>query len=267
MSKPRRRTDSSQPQAARPFAKPEAAPRNRPSHFRSFLASRSRRRRKATRRIPQFQRLESRRVFDASAVLDEGVVQIDADAEGGEITVVESGDSVSVMQGSEQLAAFDVDAVMSITFLGGDGDDNFANNTSLPSEIHGGAGDDTLQGGSADDTIHGDEGDDRVLGGEGDDVLFGGTGDDILRGGDGDDALYGESGVDELFGEDGADYLDGGDDQDTLTGGAGADQMLEDPPGTSSLLADLLADVATEDEVIDSSIVGNPEDPNGPIIP
>lgn len=209
----------------------------------------------------QFQRLEARRVLDATAALTAGVLDIQADQAGGEVSVVEGQGTVTVQNGNEEIAAFAVDGVFSIYFQGGAGDDVFTNDTSLMSEVWGHDGNDTLQGGSNVDTIHGGEGDDQIFGGDGNDLLAGGAGDDILKGGNGDDSLYGESGQDTLYGESGADYLDGGSDCDTLTGGAGSDQMLVDPPGTSSLLADIITDAEEEDVLIDSSSVGAGDDP------
>lgn len=98
--------------------------------------------------------------------------------------------------------------VTSVTFRGGDGNDQFVMRSSISAAIHGQAGNDTLIGGDAAD------------------VLYGGDGDDILRGGAGNDRLLGEEGVDQLFGNDGADRLEGGGGDDLLRGGAGADYLL-----------------------------------------
>ncbi|MFO0849594.1 MAG: PKD domain-containing protein [Gemmataceae bacterium] len=91
---------------------------------------------------------------------------------------------------------------------------------SVPTELHGGAGNDQLLGGAGDDLLDG---------GAGKDVLDGGDGNDLLLGGDGDDALTGGNGLDVLIGGRGA---------DDLTGGAGDDLLIA---GWTTFDADLLA--------------------------
>ncbi|MFO0875838.1 MAG: PKD domain-containing protein [Gemmataceae bacterium] len=85
-----------------------------------------------------------------------------------------------------------------VVFHGQAGADDFVNNTSLPSMLDGGAGND------------------RLIGGAGADVLLGSLGNDFLNG---------RGGVDRLEGGAGDDYLDGGRDGviDRLLGGPGRD--------------------------------------------
>lgn len=145
--------------------------------------------------------------------------------------------------------------VKHIKFVGGNGDDQFTNKTSIICEAEGGAGNDVLRGGSAGDTLWGGAGNDTlegrggndflygedgndtidcgdgndlvgagagndtVRGGTGNDVIFGGLGDDNLYGGDGNDFLIGDAGNDRLYGENGADELHGSDGNDYLSGG------------------------------------------------
>lgn len=96
----------------------------------------------------------------------------------------------------------------------------------IPVEISGGDGDDTLIGGSGDDVLNGNEGNDDVRGRDGNDVITGGAGRDTLLGGDGNDTVEGGDGDDDLQGEDGNDVLraDAGDDR--ATGGSGNDVIL-----------------------------------------
>ena len=112
-----------------------------------------------------------------------------------------------------------------ILFNGGGGNDVFRNDTSVPSQAHGGEGDDTLRGGSADDRLDGGLGNDLLFGNAGNDRVFGGGGDDVLRGGAGDDDVVGSSGDDLLFGNLGNDVLDGDLGNDDLHGGPGADAL------------------------------------------
>ena len=115
--------------------------------------------------------------------------------------------------------------VEEIYFLGSDQDDDFANETDIPVEAHGGNGKDILRGGS---------GDDKIMGGGGDDRIWGNDGDDILGGGDGEDELFGGAGNDVLSGHRGPDYLYGGEGNDTLVGGRGHDH-LSGGPGDDNL--------------------------------
>lgn len=72
----------------------------------------------------------------------------------------------------------------------------------VPLEVHGGPGDDTLDGASGSDVLYGGDGDDQLTGRDGDDRIFGQAGNDILNGD------YGDSGPG------GDDHLDGGDGDD-----------------------------------------------------
>jgi Ca2+-binding RTX toxin-like protein len=151
--------------------------------------------------------------------------------------------------------------VTGINFYGKGGDDNFANNTSVPCNALGGDGNDTLQGGSGNDYLEGGAGNDTIRGGSGDDlingcggddnldgqdgndyvnggssggwnfytgndVVKGGAGNDVLHGGDGDDKLYGGEGNDWLYGELGNDSLYGQAGANFLNGGDGNDLLV-----------------------------------------
>jgi Ca2+-binding RTX toxin-like protein len=122
---------------------------------------------------------------------------------------------------------------------------------SLPAELRGGAGHDTILGGNGPNTILGGAGNDQLTGGPladdidggdgadllrglaGPDILRGGAGDDSIHGGEGDDLLQGMGGDDLLVGEAGRDTLLGGPGLDTLDGqdGTGGDQLLAGGPG------------------------------------
>lgn len=92
-----------------------------------------------------------------------------------------------------------------IVYAQGGNDIIVANILSLPTELHGGDGDDVL------------------VGGKGADWLDGGAGNDILLGGtesvDGADTLLGGLGNDMLYGHYGADHLDGGPGADLIVAG------------------------------------------------
>jgi Ca2+-binding RTX toxin-like protein len=99
--------------------------------------------------------------------------------------------------------------------LGGAGHDHLIA-TAHGAMLDGEEGNDTLQGGAQADTLQG---------GAGNDSLRGGGGADQLEGGAGDDTLFGEAGTDKLVGDDGQNLLDGGDEADTLVGGDGRDTL------------------------------------------
>jgi hypothetical protein len=88
----------------------------------------------------------------------------------------------------------------------GDGADLFSINfdmpASVPVEVHGGAGNDSLTGGDEHDVLDGGDGNDTVDGGGGSDVVQGGNGDDTLMGDHYEDAA--------------PDVIDGGPGTDTL---------------------------------------------------
>lgn len=117
-------------------------------------------------------------------------------------------------------------ALTGVVFYGGDGNDTFTNNTSLPSTAYGNNGDDVLTGGSGADFLEGDLGQDTLRGNGGDDTLWGSGGSDTLWGGPGDDQLYGHGGNDVLHGEDGNDLLNGGSGNDQLFGEYGQDTIM-----------------------------------------
>lgn len=94
--------------------------------------------------------------------------------------------------------------------LGRGGDDEIRLDTTLPSLLIGGGGDDLIVGGAGNDVIKGQSGADRLFGEGGRDTLMGGGGDDTLLGGADDDELLGQAGDDRLSGGLGADTLSGG---------------------------------------------------------
>jgi Tol biopolymer transport system component len=81
---------------------------------------------------------------------------------------------------------------------------------SIPGELHGGDGNDTMTGSLGNDLLFGEAGNDVLTGGFGDDVLLGGAGNDVLSGGGGRDLLIGGLGRDKLYGGAGDDLLIGG---------------------------------------------------------
>ena len=108
-------------------------------------------------------------------------------------------------------------------YLRGDDGDDVINGGSAFDDINGNAGNDTCHGNAGDDWVVGGRGDDMLFGDAGNDLVYGNLGNDTLDGGEGDDTLRGGQGDDVLIGGAGNDYLSGDRGNDTMTGGAGAD--------------------------------------------
>ncbi|HVT88930.1 MAG TPA: hypothetical protein VHD56_08770 [Tepidisphaeraceae bacterium] len=93
----------------------------------------------------------------------------------------------------------------------------------IPVNLDGGKGNDSLIGGNGPGEFHGGDGDDSIIGGNSDDVMYGDAGKDTIKGGKGNDIVEGGAGNDSIQGNDGRDILVGGLDNDRLDGGAGDD--------------------------------------------
>lgn len=117
---------------------------------------------------------------------------------------------------------------------GGDGNDSLTGGAGNDRLI-GGIGNDTLRGGNNNDTLLGGDGTDSLFGETGNDVLLGDLGNDTLSGGNGDDIIDGGDGNDSLLGDAGDDAIRGGLGNDTLNGAAGRDTLLGSA-GNDSLL-------------------------------
>jgi Ca2+-binding RTX toxin-like protein len=169
----------------------------------------------------------------------------------------------------------------------GDMNDSASLADSIPSEMSGGAGDDSLTGGGGADILRGGDGEDDALGGAGNDQIFGDSGDDLLfvglnggagedvvRGGDGrdsvgggigNDQLFGDAGDDLFFGDSGDDQIDGGADDDeagpeagndTYAGGPGFDLFRTCSAPASPPMAAIPSNVSLDDQPNDSDCEG-----------
>ncbi|MEO6436055.1 MAG: calcium-binding protein, partial [Tepidisphaeraceae bacterium] len=175
-----------------------------------------------------------RRLSSDSVTLERGALSILGSAGDDTITVSLSGSNIVVTNGSTDrtFAAADVQFI-SINSFGGD--DRVTNDTSLPSTLSGGEGDDTIFGGGGSDRIRGEagrdslwgrDGNDRLFGDEGVDSLYGNGGRDRIDGGPNSDHIRGNGGRDKLFGGHGHDRLYGGAAGDWIYGQASNDQIL-----------------------------------------
>jgi Ca2+-binding RTX toxin-like protein len=136
----------------------------------------------------------------------------------------------------------------------GDGDDqvridesNGAFTTTTPTQINGGAGDDTLLGGSGAETLNG---------GDGNDVVDGGGGADRVTLGSGDDQFVWDPG-------DGSDIVDGGDGHDAMAfnGSAAAEQFHLSASGSHARfirdVGGITMDLNALEQVDVASVAGN----------
>lgn len=215
----------------------------------------------------------------ANLKLRNSILQIDGGS-GDDTALVRQDSGFVVVDVNDAETSFASEAVSSILFFGGAGNDQFRNLTAIPVTARGGdgddlivggdgndvlygdAGNDDLYGGGGDDKIRGGDGDDRidagagndpvVLGGAGDDQMTGGIGNDVLLGGQGHDMIFGDLGDDRIKGESGNDLLLGGAGDDILWGGPGDDlldgmegndRLNDDEPSDAQAMASFLAGV------------------------
>ena len=113
-----------------------------------------------------------------------------------------------------------------VFFDGRAGNDYFLNETSIPSVVIGGSGNDILIGGSGPDEIMGMDGHDDVYGRGGIDILSGGRGSDTIDGGADGDHMSDPIGFNKFYAGGGNDYVQGGEGQDVMFGGAGRDGLF-----------------------------------------
>jgi Ca2+-binding RTX toxin-like protein len=145
-----------------------------------------------------------------TAIVVDGVLTVKGIAGDDVLTLVRDAQGNYVLTSTTGPArTFAAAGLSGVRIDAGNGNDRVAIDPSvtLPVEIHGGAGDDSLIGGSGDDLLFGEDGTDVLLGGNGNDVVVGGAGTDTLFGGNGRDVLIGGTGADVIAGDNGDDVL------------------------------------------------------------
>ena len=112
---------------------------------------------------------------------------------GTDHVVTDSGATVDAGPGcsaSGNTATCPAPGIIGLTVSGGDGADSLTNNTSTPSTLSGGDGNDSLEGGFANDTLRGNQGVDSLSGRAGDDFIdVRGDRSDIVTCGTGNDTV------------------------------------------------------------------------------
>jgi hypothetical protein len=173
--------------------------------------------------------LEKREMFSVSSLYMHGdmlIVQTDNAATAVEVS--QSGSNIRVDDVTTN-RSWDIasGSVGSVAFVGGAGNDAFANNVAnLRTVAIGNGGNDYLRGAGAADTLVGGAGHDTLVGNGGNDVMWGGEGNDVLLGGDGHDWMTSDHGNDIIAGGAGNDVLLGGAGDDYLFGEAGNDRLF-----------------------------------------
>ncbi len=138
------------------------------------------RRRTTTKRSLCWDNLESRRLLDGSGkfgdmtvTLKDGILTIDGSAKNDAVVVAQApgadgkfgtDDDVVLLQNQKDKPLFLTGKLKKIVFHGKDGDDQFRNDTNVPSVAMGGNGNDQLFGGGSTDVLDGGRGDDIIDG-------------------------------------------------------------------------------------------------------
>lgn len=146
---------------------------------------------------PLIENLEQRQLL-ASAVLSSGTLTVTGDTGRSNWLYVEAPNSTTIQaKYNGVIKSFSRSAVSRIVVRGGSYNDYFGLNTGItvPAQIYGGAGNDTVWSSNGNDTIYGGTGNDSLNGRGGDDYLLGEDGNDTLDGGTGTDRYSAGSGT------------------------------------------------------------------------
>lgn len=185
--------------------------------------------------VPQVETLGGRAL--PSVTLADGLLEVEGTAGPDQIRVtLATPETLQVtVDSTGESRQFPLAGVRSILVRPKAGDDVVVVGPSitLPAEVRGWAGNDTILGGGGNDTLLGGGGNDYVQGRGGNDTLLGQAGDDYLLGQGGNDTIDGQAGNDLLAGGGGSNTLTNGTDveftfQAPLPGGAGSVSLATD---------------------------------------
>ena len=203
-------------------------------NFSERIDRRGPRRPTATRFQAGVQNLEGRSLLTSGAtiLLSNGTLEVFGTNLGdtGSFSVQNNMVNVQISnaQGSDDVA-FPAGEVSSVLYMGGSGNNTFANNTSLTGFLYGGSGSNTLTGGSGIDFL--------VASGSGTNVLNAGSGSEYLEAfGPGHNILNGSSGADTLIAFNGINTLTGGTGTTTVETFGGTN-LIDGGPGNSTILS------------------------------
>jgi Ca2+-binding RTX toxin-like protein len=241
---------------------------------------------------PVIDALEHRLLLTSCPPLASGVMTVNADSVADTLVIRTVSGTIEALDGGSQGSgcAFTQSSVSLVIVNAGGGNDSVTIQSSvgsIPFELNGGDGDDTLFGHTQADTLAGEGGNDRIdagdggasmVGGAGNDTLIGGASGDTFDGGDGNDTAdysavifsnlfidldnvaddgAGEGdnvrdNIETLFGGGGNDTIRGSDGHNRIEGRGGNDQIYGDfnSTVTSSQGSDTL-DGGDGDDTID----------------
>ena len=147
------------------------------------------------------QRLESRTLLDASAVLSQGILSIVGGPGRDRLSVLQNGSQLVVQDHGQTIGQFSSAAVNSIDITAG-GSNNYitiAPNVLQPANIQGSTGTNVFRAGGGPTTLTGGNGVNQLIGGPGGDTLIGGSGRNTLVSKGANDVLVAGNGKNKLF--------------------------------------------------------------------
>lgn len=125
-------------------------------------------------------------------MLNFGTLSINGTMENDRAVVRNAARGMILVRLNGQAFRFPSGDVDRIEFFGGNGDDDFINNTSIRAYAYGGPGADYLVASTGPARYYGDSGDDTLVGGTQRDFLYGNADDDLIYGNGGDDVIHGD---------------------------------------------------------------------------
>ena len=192
----------------------------------------------AKQRIAQavFESLEGRTYMSASVTLTGGVLSLQADPNTASAMTVQLEANKSYLSAATTgvLKEFATSQVQKIVIIGSNKNDTIYIDPriTVPANISGNAGNDTIKAGTGYDTIDGGDGNDLIYGHG---IIYTGAGNDTVWGSNLGDEIFGGSGTDILIGGSGNDTIVAGTGNTTIVGGLGSDHLYAANAWTASV--------------------------------